>query len=151
AGGGRPPDDPRSEPRDRPTSGPDGSRRRRTRPLLAQHASLRRGTRAGPRSPPRPRHEGSGAGARTPRRPRGRVRRGRAVRPTRARRRGARRLNPTDRQHPARERIGPMSIPAGKLPLPELGAMKRRGEKIVVVTAYDAPGARFAEDAGIDV
>ncbi len=40
--------------------------------------------------------------------------------------------------------------PAGKLPLPELGAMKRRGEKIVMVTAYDAPGARFAEDAGID-
>jgi 3-methyl-2-oxobutanoate hydroxymethyltransferase len=44
-----------------------------------------------------------------------------------------------------------MSIPAGKLPLPELLAMKRRGDKIVMVTAYDAPGARFAEDAGIDV
>jgi 3-methyl-2-oxobutanoate hydroxymethyltransferase len=29
--------------------------------------------------------------------------------------------------------------------------MKRRGDKIVMVTAYDAPGARFAEDAGIDV
>jgi 3-methyl-2-oxobutanoate hydroxymethyltransferase len=41
--------------------------------------------------------------------------------------------------------------PAGKLPLPELGAMKRRGDKIVMVTAYDAPGARFAEDAGVDV
>ena len=45
----------------------------------------------------------------------------------------------------------PMSIPAGKLPLPELLAMKRRGDKIVMVTAYDAPGARFAEDAGIDL
>jgi 3-methyl-2-oxobutanoate hydroxymethyltransferase len=44
-----------------------------------------------------------------------------------------------------------MSIPAGKLQLPELAAMKRRGDKIVMVTAYDAPGARFAEDAGIDV
>lgn len=44
-----------------------------------------------------------------------------------------------------------MSIPAAKLPLPELLEMKRRGEKIVMVTAYDAPGARFAEDAGIDV
>jgi 3-methyl-2-oxobutanoate hydroxymethyltransferase len=43
------------------------------------------------------------------------------------------------------------SPPAGKLPLPELAEMKRRGEKIVMVTAYDAPGARFAEDAGIDV
>ena len=41
--------------------------------------------------------------------------------------------------------------PAGKLPLPELVAMKRRGDKIVMVTAYDAPGARFVEDAGIDV
>jgi 3-methyl-2-oxobutanoate hydroxymethyltransferase len=29
--------------------------------------------------------------------------------------------------------------------------MKRRGDKIVVVTAYDSPGARFAEDAGIDI
>ena len=27
----------------------------------------------------------------------------------------------------------------GKLPLPELAEMKRRGEKIVMVTAYDAP------------
>jgi 3-methyl-2-oxobutanoate hydroxymethyltransferase len=41
--------------------------------------------------------------------------------------------------------------PRGKLPLPELGEMKRRGEKIVMVTAYDAPGARFAEDAGVDI
>jgi len=45
-----------------------------------------------------------------------------------------------------------MSVPpAGKLPLPELAAMKRRGDKIVMVTAYDAPGARFAEDAGVDL
>jgi 3-methyl-2-oxobutanoate hydroxymethyltransferase len=43
------------------------------------------------------------------------------------------------------------SIPAGKLPLPELAEMKRRGDKIVMVTAYDMPGARFAEDAGIDI
>jgi 3-methyl-2-oxobutanoate hydroxymethyltransferase len=41
--------------------------------------------------------------------------------------------------------------PKGKLPLPELGEMKRRGEKIVMVTAYDAPGARFAEDSGVDI
>jgi 3-methyl-2-oxobutanoate hydroxymethyltransferase len=41
--------------------------------------------------------------------------------------------------------------PAAKLQLPELAAMKERGEKIVMVTAYDTPGARFAEDAGIDV
>jgi 3-methyl-2-oxobutanoate hydroxymethyltransferase len=42
-------------------------------------------------------------------------------------------------------------LPAGKLALPELAAMKERGQKIVMVTAYDAPGARFAEDAGVDV
>jgi 3-methyl-2-oxobutanoate hydroxymethyltransferase len=41
--------------------------------------------------------------------------------------------------------------PAGKLPLPEIAAMKERGEKIVMVTAYDAPGARFAEDSGVDL
>ena len=44
-----------------------------------------------------------------------------------------------------------MSVPLGKLPLPELAEMKRRGDKIVMVTAYDAPGARFAEDAGVDI
>ncbi len=43
------------------------------------------------------------------------------------------------------------SMPVGKLPLPELAEMKRRGDKIVMVTAYDTPGARFAEDAGIDM
>ena len=41
--------------------------------------------------------------------------------------------------------------PKGKLALPELAAMKQRGDKIVMVTAYDAPGARFAEDAGVDI
>src|SRR5919198_924041 len=40
---------------------------------------------------------------------------------------------------------------AGKLTLPELAAMKCDGEKIVMVTAYDAPGTRFAEAAGIDL
>jgi 3-methyl-2-oxobutanoate hydroxymethyltransferase len=38
-----------------------------------------------------------------------------------------------------------------KLTLPDLVAMKERGEKIVMVTAYDAPGARFAEEAGVDL
>jgi 3-methyl-2-oxobutanoate hydroxymethyltransferase len=38
-----------------------------------------------------------------------------------------------------------------KLQLPELAEMKRRGEKIVMVTAYDAPGARFADGVGVDV
>ena len=30
----------------------------------------------------------------------------------------------------------------GKLPLPELEDLKRRGEKIAMVTAYDAPSGR---------
>jgi 3-methyl-2-oxobutanoate hydroxymethyltransferase len=40
---------------------------------------------------------------------------------------------------------------AGKLPLPELQEIKRRGEKIVMVTAYDAPSARLADAAGVDL
>jgi 3-methyl-2-oxobutanoate hydroxymethyltransferase len=40
---------------------------------------------------------------------------------------------------------------AGKLPLPELLDLKRRGEKIVMVTAYDAPSARLADAAGVDL
>jgi 3-methyl-2-oxobutanoate hydroxymethyltransferase len=39
----------------------------------------------------------------------------------------------------------------GKLPLPELAEMKRRGEKIVMVTAYDAPGGRLVDAAGVDL
>jgi 3-methyl-2-oxobutanoate hydroxymethyltransferase len=39
----------------------------------------------------------------------------------------------------------------GKLPLTELAEMKRRGDRIVMATAYDAPGARFADGAGIDI
>ncbi len=39
----------------------------------------------------------------------------------------------------------------GKLPLTEVAEMKRRGDRIVMVTAYDAPGARFADAAGIDL
>jgi 3-methyl-2-oxobutanoate hydroxymethyltransferase len=40
---------------------------------------------------------------------------------------------------------------AGKLPLPELREMKHRGEKIVMVTAYDAPSGRLADAAGVDL
>ena len=38
-----------------------------------------------------------------------------------------------------------------KLPLPELAEMKQRGEKLVMVTAYDAPGARFGDEAGVEL
>jgi 3-methyl-2-oxobutanoate hydroxymethyltransferase len=39
----------------------------------------------------------------------------------------------------------------GKLPLTEVAELKRRGQKIVMVTAYDAPGARLADAAGVDL
>jgi 3-methyl-2-oxobutanoate hydroxymethyltransferase len=39
----------------------------------------------------------------------------------------------------------------GKLTLTQLADLKQRREKIVMVTAYDAPGARLAEEAGIDI
>jgi 3-methyl-2-oxobutanoate hydroxymethyltransferase len=35
--------------------------------------------------------------------------------------------------------------------LPELVERKRRGEKLVMVTAYDAPAARLVEEAGLDL
>lgn len=37
------------------------------------------------------------------------------------------------------------------LALPEVGAMKRAGTKIVMVTAYDHPSARLASEAGVDL
>ena len=46
---------------------------------------------------------------------------------------------------------GPNTPAPGKLPLPELAEMKRRGERIAMVTAYDAPGGRLADAAGIDI
>jgi 3-methyl-2-oxobutanoate hydroxymethyltransferase len=42
-------------------------------------------------------------------------------------------------------------VKPGKLTLSDLAEMKSRGRKIVMVTAYDAPGARLAEEAGIDI
>src|SRR5947208_8036653 len=46
---------------------------------------------------------------------------------------------------------GPSTPAPGKLPLPELGEMKRRGDKIVMITAYDAPAARIADEAGVEL
>ena len=39
----------------------------------------------------------------------------------------------------------------GKLALPELLEMKRRRDRIVMITAYDAPSARIADAAGVDL
>jgi 3-methyl-2-oxobutanoate hydroxymethyltransferase len=49
------------------------------------------------------------------------------------------------------QKPAPATPAPGKLPLPELGEMKRRGEPIVMVTAYDAPGGRLADAAGVDI
>ena len=38
-----------------------------------------------------------------------------------------------------------------KLTIPELAGLKRDGRKIVMVTAYDAPGGRLADEAGADL
>jgi 3-methyl-2-oxobutanoate hydroxymethyltransferase len=44
------------------------------------------------------------------------------------------------------------SLPApGKLALPELDEMKLRGDPITMVTAYDAPAARLADEAGVEL
>ncbi len=39
----------------------------------------------------------------------------------------------------------------GKLPLTELVELKRRGQRIAMITAYDAPSGRLADAAGADV
>ncbi len=39
----------------------------------------------------------------------------------------------------------------GKLPITELAEMKARRQPIVMVTAYDAPGGRLADEAGADL
>ena len=46
--------------------------------------------------------------------------------------------------------VGEAQVPA-KMPITQLAEMKRAGTRIVMVTAYDAAGARLAEAAGIDV
>jgi 3-methyl-2-oxobutanoate hydroxymethyltransferase len=45
----------------------------------------------------------------------------------------------------------PATPAPGKLPLPELAEMKRRGDKIVMITAYDAPAARIADEAAVEL
>ena len=51
-----------------------------------------------------------------------------------------------------RPRMPAPSTPApGKLPITELAELKARGQPIAMVTAYDAPGGRLADAAGVDV
>ena len=45
----------------------------------------------------------------------------------------------------------PATPAPGKLPLTELAEMKARRQPIVMVTAYDTPGGRLADQAGVDL
>jgi 3-methyl-2-oxobutanoate hydroxymethyltransferase len=52
----------------------------------------------------------------------------------------------------SRPGLATLPLPARrKLSLPELGEMKRRGEKLSAVTAYDAPSALLADEAGVEL
>lgn len=55
--------------------------------------------------------------------------------------------------HPSQLSVGAFEASNPRLPvtLPQLAEMKRLGEPIVMVTAYDFPSARVAELAGVDV
>jgi 3-methyl-2-oxobutanoate hydroxymethyltransferase len=44
-----------------------------------------------------------------------------------------------------------MSADAQQMTIPRISEMKRDGEKVVMVTAYDYPSAQIAEEAGVDV
>jgi 3-methyl-2-oxobutanoate hydroxymethyltransferase len=51
-----------------------------------------------------------------------------------------------------RPRMPAPNTPApGKLPITELAALKARRQPIVMVTAYDAPSGRLADEAGVDL
>jgi 3-methyl-2-oxobutanoate hydroxymethyltransferase len=49
------------------------------------------------------------------------------------------------------QKPAPATPAPGKLPLTELVEMKARRQRIVMVTAYDAPGGRLADAAGVDL
>jgi 3-methyl-2-oxobutanoate hydroxymethyltransferase len=49
------------------------------------------------------------------------------------------------------QKPAPATPAPGKLPLTELQDMKRRQQPIAMVTAYDAPGGRLADQAGTDI
>ena len=49
------------------------------------------------------------------------------------------------------QRPAPATPAPGKLPITELVEMKARHQPIVMVTAYDAPGGRLADEAGADL
>src|SRR5580765_8532459 len=49
------------------------------------------------------------------------------------------------------QRPAPATPAPGKLPITELSEMKARRQPVVMVTAYDAPSGRLADEAGADL
>ena len=49
------------------------------------------------------------------------------------------------------QKPAPATPAPGKLPLTELAEMKARHQPIVMITAYDAPGGRLADQGGVDL
>jgi 3-methyl-2-oxobutanoate hydroxymethyltransferase len=49
------------------------------------------------------------------------------------------------------QKPAPATPAPGKLPITELAEMKARHQAIVMVTAYDAPGGRLSDEAGVDL
>jgi len=49
------------------------------------------------------------------------------------------------------QKPAPATPAPGRLPITELAEMKARRQPIVMVTAYDAPGGRLADQAGVDL
>ena len=49
------------------------------------------------------------------------------------------------------QKPAPATPAPGKLPITELAEMKARHQPIVMVTAYDAPSGRLADEAGVDL
>ena len=125
--------------------------------------ALGRGAPPGARDPARARDPRPGRARADPRRGRDRARLRRRRRPRRpdARRRRPRRLDPPDRQRaswkettdehpPAPPRPHPLPRPESSR-CPSSREMKRRGDRITMVTAYDAPAARLADEAGVEL
>jgi 3-methyl-2-oxobutanoate hydroxymethyltransferase len=49
------------------------------------------------------------------------------------------------------QKPAPATPAPGRLPITELAEMKARRQAVVMVTAYDAPGGRLADQAGVDL
>src|SRR4029453_15250877 len=76
------------------------------------------------------------------------------LRAPRTRRRYPRRRHPPDRQRRPGRRPAVSKYASwthGKLPLTELLELKRRGQRLAMVTAYDFPSGRIADEAGVEL